>query len=83
MSAALSIPRSRADCMPTRTPVLSLSKRSALPHTARSYQPLTGLVEGSEAVQLLQKEMFYLTQSIKRKDHNYRTPETTLLSESC
>ena len=47
-----------------------------------SYQQATGQVEGSEAVQVLQKGQYYLTQSVKRKDHNYRTPETTLLSEA-
>ena len=47
-----------------------------------SYQPITGQVEGKEAVQVLQQAQYYLTKSIKRKDHNYRTPETTLLSEA-
>jgi type VI secretion system secreted protein VgrG len=26
--------------------------------------------------------MFYLPESVKRKDHNYRTPETTLISQA-
>ena len=46
------------------------------------FQQTTGQVEGTEAVQVLQKGHFYLTQNIKRKDYNYRTPEATLLSEA-
>ncbi len=46
------------------------------------YKPASGQVDGEETVQLLQKEMRYLPESVKRKDHNYRTPETTLLSQA-
>ena len=47
-----------------------------------TYMPATGQVEGEESVQVLQKGHFYLTQGVKRKDHNYRTPETTLLNST-
>jgi type VI secretion system secreted protein VgrG len=49
---------------------------------ALSYVPASGQVESKETVQLLQKQQFYLPESVKRKDHNYRTPETTLLSQA-
>jgi type VI secretion system secreted protein VgrG len=47
-----------------------------------NYMPATGQVEGEESVQLLRKSNAYLTQSVKRKDYNYRTPETTLLNST-
>jgi type VI secretion system secreted protein VgrG len=47
-----------------------------------TYLPATGQVEGEESVQLLRKVNAYLTQSVKRKDYNYRTPETTLLNST-
>ena len=49
---------------------------------ALAYLPATGQVEGAESVQILQKGQFYLTRNVKRKDYNYRTPETTLLNEN-
>ena len=49
---------------------------------ALSYKLTTGQVEEAEAVQVLQQGHFYLTKNVKRKDHNYRTPETTLLCEA-
>jgi type VI secretion system secreted protein VgrG len=49
---------------------------------ALSYVPTSGQVESKESVQLLQRQMFYLPESVKRKDHNYRTPETTLISQA-
>ncbi|MDO8990617.1 MAG: type VI secretion system tip protein TssI/VgrG [Sideroxyarcus sp.] len=55
----------------------------AMPGTATlSYVPVSGQMNGEETVQLLQRQMFYLPESVKRKDHNYRTPETTLLSQA-
>ena len=36
------------------------------------YLPASGQVEGEESVQLLQKELHYLPESVKRKDYNYR-----------
>jgi type VI secretion system secreted protein VgrG len=47
-----------------------------------AYLPATGQVEGAESVQVLQKGQFYLTRNVKRKDYNYRIPETTLLNET-
>jgi type VI secretion system secreted protein VgrG len=59
---------------------------AVLPQMAGSgslaYKPVTGQVEDAEAVQVLQQTQYYLTKSVKRKDHNYRTPETTLISEA-
>lgn len=49
---------------------------------ALTYMPASGQVEGKESVQLLQRELRYLSASVKRKDHNYRTPETTLTSHA-
>ena len=46
------------------------------------YVPASGQVEGRESVQLLQKEQNYLSKSVKRKDYNYRTPESNLLGEA-
>ena len=47
-----------------------------------AYMPATGNVEGHESVQVLHKGQVYLTKNVKRKDYNYRTPETTLLNEA-
>lgn len=44
-----------------------------------SFLPATGQVEGEESVQILHQAHCYSTQSIKRKDYNYRIPETNLL----
>ena len=59
---------------------------SVLPQMAGSgslaYKQVTGQVEDAEAVQVLQQAQYYLTKSVKRKDHNYRTPETALISEA-
>jgi type VI secretion system secreted protein VgrG len=49
---------------------------------ALTYMPASGQIDGEETVQLLQKQLRYLPESVKRKDHNYRTPETTLLSQA-
>jgi len=46
--------------------------------TALIYLPASGQVEGEESVQLLQQELHCLPASVTRRDHNYRTPETTL-----
>ncbi|MDO8990028.1 MAG: type VI secretion system tip protein TssI/VgrG, partial [Sideroxyarcus sp.] len=46
------------------------------------YLPASGQVQGEETVQLLEMELRYLPESVKRKDHNYRTPESTLLSQA-
>ena len=46
------------------------------------YVPASGQVESEESVQLLQKELHYLPESVKRKDYNYRTPESTLIGEA-
>jgi type VI secretion system secreted protein VgrG len=55
----------------------------AMPGTAAlTYLPASGQVDGEETVHLLQRQMFYLPESVKRKDHNYRTPETTLTSQA-
>jgi type VI secretion system secreted protein VgrG len=55
----------------------------AMPGTAAlTYLPASGQVDGEETVHLLQRQMFYLPESVKRKDHNYRTPETTLISQA-
>jgi len=54
-----------------------------MPGTAAlTYLPASGQVDGEETVHLLQRQMFYLPESVKRKDHNYRTPETTLISQA-
>jgi type VI secretion system secreted protein VgrG len=56
---------------------------SAMPGTAAlTYQPASDQIDEEETVHLLQRQMFYLPESVKRKDHNYRTPETTLTSEA-
>ena len=57
-----------------------LPKMAGSGHLA--YLPSTGNVEGAESVQVLQKGQFYLTKTVKRKDYNYRMPETTLLNEA-
>lgn len=49
---------------------------------ALEYKATTGQVENVESIQALQKGQYYLTQSVKRKDHNYRTPDTPLVSEA-
>ncbi len=55
----------------------------AMPGTAAlTYLPASGQVDGEETIQLLQKQLRYLPASVKRKDHNYRTPETTLISQA-
>ena len=55
----------------------------AMPGTAAlSYMPSSGQVDGEESIHLLQRELRYLPESVKRKDHNYRTPETTLTSQA-
>lgn len=53
-----------------------------MPGGTLPFKPVTGQVEGAEAVQILQQARYFLTGNTKRKDHNYRTPETTLLSET-
>jgi type VI secretion system secreted protein VgrG len=47
---------------------------------ALTYKPASDQIDEEETVHLLQRQMFYLPESVKRKDHNYRTPETTLTS---
>jgi type VI secretion system secreted protein VgrG len=47
-----------------------------------TYMPASGQVDGEETMHLLQRELRYLPESVKRKDHNYRTPETTLISQA-
>jgi len=49
---------------------------------ALDYVPTSDQMNGEETVHLLQRELRYLPESVKRKDHNYRTPETTLISQA-
>ena len=49
---------------------------------ALSYAPTSDQIVREESIHHLQRELRYLPESVKRKDHNYCTPETTLTSEA-
>jgi len=55
----------------------------AMPGTAAlTYKPSSDQIDSEETIHLLQRELRYLPESVKRKDHNHRTPETTLTSQA-